>query len=133
MARRVVEAEAADVDEVSIVVGDDELLADLNTQFRGKQRPTDVLSFPMGRIGDYFNLGEVVISSDRAVVQARRYGHSVSAEMARLLVHGLLHLIGYSHGSTATRRRMRSREAEHLKRLRPWVQKLDRRYRSVEP
>ena len=131
MARRVVLAEDADVDEVSVVVGDDELLADLNARFREKPRPTDVLSFPLDVDGPYRALGEVVISVDRVLAQAVEYAHSPAEEMTRLLVHGILHLLGYEHASTAGRRRMRERERACRTELETWVAKLEAAYESV--
>jgi len=133
MARRVVEAETDTVDEVSVVIGDDGLLADLNARYRNLARTTDVLAFPMEEAGPYRLLGEVVISSDRVLVQAPRYRHRPADEMARLLVHGLLHLLGFEHKTPAGRRRMRAAEASHLGRLAPWTERLAERYRSVTP
>jgi probable rRNA maturation factor len=73
-------------------------------------------------------LGEVVISSDRVAAQAAEYGHSVAEEMTRLLVHGLLHLLGDEHDTVAGKRRMRARETEWRARLDPWVVKLHTSY-----
>lgn len=131
MARRVIETEMVETDEVGVVLGDDRLLLELNTRYRGKPRRTDVLSFPMQDLGPYRVLGEVVISTDRAVAQARARRLSPAGEMARLLVHGLLHLLGYQHDTGQGRRRMRRREAERLRDLRPLIEKLARRYASV--
>ncbi len=132
IARRVLEGEDSAADEVSIVLGDDTLLADLNARFKGRTSRTDVLSFPMGRIGDHVNLGEVVVSTDRALAQAGAAGRPLAEEVTRLLIHGLLHLLGYQHGTAFTRRSMRRRESEHLDRLEPWVERLAERYQSVK-
>jgi probable rRNA maturation factor len=131
MARRVVRAECPDVDEVSIVVGDDDLLAELNAQYRHKPRPTDVLSFPLDSDGPYRVLGEVVISVDRVLDQAVEYEHSPAEEMTRLLVHGLLHLVSHEHDSAAGGRRMRQRERECRDELEPWVAKLEAAYAAT--
>ncbi len=128
--RRVVEAEDPDVDEVDVVIADDALLADLNARFRNKPRTTDVLSFPGSEVGPHRHLGEVVVSSDRVIEQAPRHRHPVEDEMARLIVHGLLHLLGYEHDTTSGRRTMRRAERVHLDRLRPWIDKLGVRYQS---
>jgi probable rRNA maturation factor len=131
MVRRVVETETAEIDEVGVVLGDDRLLRDLNARYRGKPHRTDVLSFPMESGGPYRVLGEIVISTDRAVAQARARRLGLAEEVARLLVHGLLHLFGYEHGTESGRRRMRRREVERLSDLRPLIEKLAHRYASV--
>jgi len=83
---------------------DDRELRRLNREFLGRDYPTDVLSFPGGEQ----LLGEIAISVDRAREQAARYGHSLEEELAVLLLHGLLHLLGYDH----ERDRGRMRRAE---------------------
>lgn len=112
--------------EVSLlVIGDDEVRR-LNRDYRGKDRTTDVLSFGMtGGSGDGFiappdgvrHLGEVVISYPQAERQAFSAGHSIRAEVALLLVHGVLHLLGYDHENTADRRRMWRRQKAVLAKL----------------
>lgn len=84
---------------------DDRELRRLNRQFLGRDYPTDVLSFPAD---DEF-LGEIAISVDRAREQAARYGHSLEEELAILMLHGLLHLVGFDH--ERDRGRMRRAEA----------------------
>ena len=72
----------------------------LNRTYRGRNRATDVLSFPAGGDGaagiDCY-LGDVVISADTALEQAEREGHSLEREMGELVIHGILHLCGYDH------------------------------------
>ena len=131
MTRRVIAAEAPDVDEVSVVLADDALLASLNHTYRGKPRTTDVLAFPDDSVAPYRHLGEVIISTDRAVAQAPRYRHDVAAELTRLLVHGLLHLVGYEHGTPAGRRRMRRAEHTHVERLAAWTDRLRARFVEI--
>jgi probable rRNA maturation factor len=80
-----------------LITGDPELRR-LNRQFRGKNQPTDVLSFPSGTPDA---LGEIAISADRAWAQARAYGHSLGDELGILMLHGLLHLKGYDHETDA--------------------------------
>ncbi len=91
---------------LSVVLTDDAGIAELNRQFRGIDAPTDVLSFPQldpsGPAaplpeGEPLPLGDVVVSLPRAEEQAREYGHSRERELGFLLVHGLLHLLGYDH------------------------------------
>jgi len=77
-----------------LVTGDRELLR-LNLQFLGKDYATDVLSFPSGEPGG--DLGEIAISAERAAGQARQFGHPVEQEIAILMLHGLLHLLGMDH------------------------------------
>lgn len=87
--------------EVSITLVDDEAIRVLNAEHRGIDRPTDVLSFPMFDEdfddGEYAVLGDVVISLERAYRQAAEYGHSPEREIAFLVVHSILHLLGYDH------------------------------------
>jgi probable rRNA maturation factor len=87
--------------EVSVLLTDDAGIAELNAAYRGKDGPTDVLSFAQ-REGEGADpedpvLGDIVISIERAKEQAERYGHSVAREVGFLAVHGLLHLLGYDH------------------------------------
>ena len=107
--------------EVSVALVDDRTIARLNRRFRGKEGPTDVLSFPMAETpdepqpeGGCVLLGEVIISVPRALEQAARYGHSPQRELAYLAVHGCLHLLGYDHHDPASRRIMRAREEAAL-------------------
>lgn len=102
--------------EVSILLLDDSGIAGLNAQYRGKTGPTDVLSFPMYTAEELRGLqpnvlGDVVISVESAARQAERAGCPLWEEMTRLLVHGVLHLLGFDHeGSAAAARAMRKRE-----------------------
>ena len=87
--------------EATIVFVSDAAIKKLNCQFRGKDYVTDVLSFPTKH--ERFekelktNLGEVVVSLDRALVQAKENGLSLANEVQQLILHGLLHLCGYDH------------------------------------
>jgi probable rRNA maturation factor len=81
--------------EVSVVLAGDRLLQRLNRDFRGKDRPTDVLSFPGS--GGEEGLGDVVISVPTAARSARRLGHSVPRELDILALHGFLHVLGHDH------------------------------------
>jgi probable rRNA maturation factor len=81
--------------EVSVVLAGDGLLRRLNRDYRGKDRPTDVLSFPGA--GGEEGLGDVVISVPTALRNARRQGHTVQQELDILALHGLLHILGYDH------------------------------------
>ena len=102
--------------EVSVVVTDDDTVRQLNQRFRGVDAATDVLSFRLDTDGfvtppdSRRQLGELIISYPTAARQADEAGHDVEGELAHLVVHGLLHLIGYDHESPSDRRAMRERE-----------------------
>ncbi len=81
------------------MLADDATLADLNQRFKKRSGPTDVLSFPLDE-EDF--LGEVYVSIDRARDQAREYDESEERETKRLVLHGLLHLLGYTHEQMAS-------------------------------
>lgn len=112
--------------ELSVVLVDDAAIRALNRDFRGKDRATDVLSFSQLEdarrparapieIGsrDVVMLGDVVISIDTALAQSRRAGIAPRERLAALVVHGMLHLVGYDHErSPADARRMFARERE---------------------
>jgi len=83
---------------VSVFLTDDKTIQELNKTYRNKDKPTDVLSFPINeKVGDWLLLGEIVISVDTAKRQASSLGHSLQEELKRLLVHGFVHLLGYDH------------------------------------
>jgi probable rRNA maturation factor len=82
--------------EFAVVVASDAALRQANGRFRGKRAATDVLSFPDGDEG---RLGDILISALRAERQAREFGHRVEDELKLLVLHGLLHLVGYDHES----------------------------------
>jgi probable rRNA maturation factor len=96
--------------EVSLSLVSDRRMRALNRKWRGKDRPTDVLSFPQ----DGQSVGDVVISLDTARRQAREGGWPVSAELRRLLAHGLLHCLGHDHETPAAARRMAAAERRLL-------------------
>lgn len=84
--------------DVTIVVVDDSTMRRLNLRYRGRDASTDVLSFPLGdglTAGEPF--GDVVISYPTTLRQARAYGATLQRELARLIIHGVLHLCGYDH------------------------------------
>jgi probable rRNA maturation factor len=84
--------------ELSIALVSDAQIKRLNKLYRNKDRPTDVLSFPIGeKVEDWLILGDIAISVDTAKRQAKELGHSLEEELKRLLVHGLVHLLGYDH------------------------------------
>jgi rRNA maturation RNase YbeY len=99
--------------ELSLALVTDPEIQILNRQYRGKDKPTDVLSFPLADGLQPFLLGDVVISVETAARQAQRRGHSLREELQILLVHGILHLLGYDHEiSRSEAIRMRRKEEE---------------------
>lgn len=116
------EASGRPAAELSVLFIGDDAMRTLNRRYRGIDRTTDVLSFSLreGAFGGVAPdmLGDIVISVPRAVRQAREAGHSLRSEIDRLLVHGLLHLLGYDHeGNPSEARRMRRREEILLARI----------------
>ena len=87
--------------EVSVTLVDNAQIHELNRESRGVDRPTDVLSFPMFDEdfdnGELCVLGDIVLSTEQASIQAKEYGHSLKREIAFLTVHSMLHLLGYDH------------------------------------
>ena len=90
-----------DAHEISIVIMDDPGIRELNASFRGMDKSTNVLSFPMqeGEFSDITPglLGDVVISLDTAEQEAEQAGISLDERMSQLLIHGILHLLGFDH------------------------------------
>lgn len=111
-ARRLLAGMALDGAELSLLLVSDAEMRRLNAEWRGKDRPTDVLAFAQREGGGATPdglLGDVVISVDTARRQARTRRHPLGREAERLLVHGVLHLLGYDHERSA-------REAARMKR-----------------
>lgn len=100
--------------ELSIVFVDDCEMRELNRSYRGKDRATDVLSFSLveGECADFRSdlLGDVVISIETARRHARSRHRSLNEEVTRLLIHGVLHLMGHDHEKNAEWRKMRAEE-----------------------
>jgi probable rRNA maturation factor len=102
--------------ELSLALVTDPTIHTLNRRYRGKDRPTDVLSFPLADEIQPSLLGDVVISVETAVRQAQRRGHSFREELQVLLIHGILHLLGYDHEiSRSEAILMRRKEQEVMK------------------
>jgi probable rRNA maturation factor len=110
--------EVDDLAEVSLMFTDDETIHEMNREYRGIDRPTDVLSFALeeGEEEEIYGgpeenlLGDIIISVETATRQAEEYGHSVEREMAFLALHGMLHLLGYDHMEEEGRQEMRAQE-----------------------
>ena len=112
--------DAADA-EVSITLTDDAHIHALNREYRAVDRPTDVISFALNESeepeiagGPAIDvLGDIVLSVERAKAQAAEYGHSLRREIVFLTVHGMLHLLGFSHVEEAERQEMEE-EQRHV-------------------
>lgn len=120
--------------EVNLTLADDEAIHAINREYRGIDRPTDVLSFPMLSyetpadfshveecVEENFNpdtgellLGDIIISVDKVKEQAGSYGHSEKREYAFLILHSMLHLFGYDHETEEERGLMEARQREIL-------------------
>ena len=125
---------------VSLVIADDETVRSLNAEYRGIDKTTDVLSFAFDNQGEYYGegdaptewsaddgfvlppgesagLGEVIVSYPQAVRQAQQEGHSIERELAHLITHGILHLMGHDHMDDDEEREMDTRQRGVLERL----------------
>jgi probable rRNA maturation factor len=131
IARQVLKAEGvAPPYEVSLVFTDSETVTQLNRDYRGVDKPTDVLAFymlPQKKADSSFalppdgvtRLGEVIISYPQAAEQAKEQGHSIERELALLTIHGILHLLSYDHEEPEEESEMREKERELLERCSP--------------
>ncbi len=120
LAREEVSAKA----EVDLTLVDDQDIQALNRQYRGVDRPTDVLSFALNDPGEIPEpevasgmLGDVIISAERALAQSEEFRHSLARELCYLAVHGTLHLLGYDHEKPEDRAVMREKEEGILRSL----------------
>jgi probable rRNA maturation factor len=117
--------------EVGCVITDDVIMHKLNKFYRGVDRTTDVLSFAFSEManevdspvfpsvpGEGQNLGEIIISYPQATKQAPDHRNSIEEELLLLIVHGILHLLGYDHENTGDARIMRKREQDIINRIR---------------
>lgn len=111
--------------ELSLLITGDEIVRDLNHRYRGINDTTDVLSFALADEESdtssfiippdgIIHLGEVIISYPRAAMQSERAGHGIDKEIALLIVHGILHLLGYDHDDPAREIEMRGLEQKIL-------------------
>jgi probable rRNA maturation factor len=106
--------------ELSVVIETDEKLQELNYQYRKVNAPTDVLSFPSDMIDPQTRkryLGDVVISHKRAEAQADLGNHTIGEEIQLLVVHGILHLLGYDHIHEGEKKVMWEKKKKILKKL----------------
>lgn len=118
--------------EIAVLFTDDAGIAALNLEHRGKNEPTDVLSFPTNTYtpGKFrakpedispqsgcLHLGDIILSDDRVQAQAKEFGHAPTRELAYLMVHSTLHLLGYDHDDIKDKEAMREREEKILRDL----------------
>jgi probable rRNA maturation factor len=127
IARQVQAAEKVSAkSEMGMVITGDEKIHELNLKYLEEDRPTDVLSFPLNEHLDAapsfvnvpdgkLHLGDIMISYPTAAIQAAEHHHSVEREITILLIHGILHLLGYDHDIPERETKMRVRETAILK------------------
>ncbi|GIN74995.1 MULTISPECIES: rRNA maturation RNase YbeY [Bacillus] len=116
----------ADGAEVSVTIVNNEEIQEINKEYRGKDYPTDVISFALEEDGEGEIeiigadmppvLGDIIISADKAREQAEEYGHSLMRELGFLTVHGFLHLLGYDHMTEEEEKEMFTKQKEILNR-----------------
>ncbi|MCJ8341946.1 MAG: rRNA maturation RNase YbeY [Cetobacterium sp.] len=107
---------------LSVAMVGNEDIQNINRDYRGKDQPTDVISFAYHETGDfdigpYDTLGDIVISLERVEDQAKDYNHSFEREFYYVLTHGILHLLGFDHIEEADKIEMRAKEEEILTRF----------------
>ncbi len=108
---------------VTLIITDDEAIAHINKTYRKKKGPTDVISFayreaPMPHLTATEHLGDIFISLETARKQAIEYGVTLKEELKRLLIHGVLHLLGYDHEqSSYKKRKMQKKEKEIMQNI----------------
>lgn len=105
--------------EFSVIIVDNERIHQINKEYRGIDRPTDVISFALEdsediNIENYRILGDIYISIDKVREQAKEFGHSEKRELAFLTIHGFLHLLGYDHMEPEEEKIMFARQEEIL-------------------
>lgn len=111
--------------EMSVTLTDNARIQEINRDYRGKDQPTDVISFALEEPGEGEmdiiqedgmprNIGDIIISIERAKEQAQEYGHGFDRELGFLAVHGLLHLLGYDHMTTEDEKEMFGLQKEML-------------------
>ena len=105
---------------VSFLITTNDIIQNINSEYRGKDTPTDVISFAYNEtenIGPFDILGDIIISAEKVTEQAKEYGHSTEREFYYVLCHGMLHLLGYDHIDDEDKKVMREKEEELLKEI----------------
>lgn len=105
---------------ISFLITTNDVIQNINSEYRGKDTPTDVISFAYNEtenIGPFDILGDIIISAEKVTEQAKEYGHSTEREFYYVLCHGMLHLLGYDHIDDEDKKVMREKEEELLKEI----------------
>ncbi|MBS0252435.1 MAG: rRNA maturation RNase YbeY [Proteobacteria bacterium] len=102
---------------VSVALSSDTIVTDLNDRFRGKPKPTNVLSFPSGDGAPDGQIGDIILGLETVQREALEQGIPVEHHVQHLVVHGVLHLLGYDHETTADAERMEAIEIDILSKL----------------
>jgi len=110
IAQKAAKYEKKDEGNISLALVNNKKIKELNKKFRNKDEATDVLSFPM----DDKIWGDIIISTEKIIEQAKEYGHSRQRELAYLYTHGILHLLGYDHKTSSEKEKMREIEEKIL-------------------
>jgi len=101
--------------DFELIIVDNETIAKINKEYRNIDKPTDVLSFPLDVVCENMPIGTIIISADKVIEKSNELGHSSEDEFKLLLIHGLLHLIGYDH--EIDNGEMRKKEEEIIKKF----------------
>lgn len=117
----ILKEEKKDYDEktyyISFMITNNEVIHQINKEYRNVDRPTDVISFAYNEtenIGPVEVVGDIIISIDKVKEQAKDFGHSEKREFFYLLTHGMLHILGYDHIEDDERKVMREKEERYL-------------------
>ena len=105
---------------VSFLITTNDIIQNINKEYRGKDSATDVISFAYNEtenVGPFDILGDIIISEEKVREQAEEYGHSVEREFYYVLCHGMLHLLGYDHIEEEDKKVMREKEEQLLKEI----------------
>jgi probable rRNA maturation factor len=114
------EAENIENTYVSFLITTNEVIKNINKEYRGKDSATDVISFAYNEtenVGPFNILGDIIISEEKVREQAKEYGHSTEREFYYVLCHGMLHLLGYDHIDEEDKSVMREKEEQLLKEI----------------
>ena len=121
VAEKVLRGENRQRDSLSIVLAGLKRMKDLNRKYRKESKPTDVLSFNFSEELLMGELGEIIICPDLVKKNAERYESTFKRELVRVLIHGILHLLGYNHKKPEEAQKMEKRQNHYLSKLSPTV------------
>lgn len=112
----ILKEEGVECKHINVIFVDDPYISRLNREFLGREGPTDVMAFLLGDEGERIE-GEIYVSLDRAWDQAEEYGVELEEEIHRLVIHGVLHLLGYEDRSLREKTLMTQKQEGYLKSL----------------